>query len=338
MRKLKEREALKNTLDASKAMRQKQNEFDHKYEQLQNQMTANYNPTINNERDIAKLKDKLNHANEFQRMMNRAYNDQVASPASQKQIDLMKKQMKDEQERNQNEEQRLVEEARKRAQSLNSYNQQLRAQIQQNQDNKQVRDDHWTELVKANASAHEREQAEMAAKKKQQQEFYRNMLDQQKNLNNQIRGYGNMTSVEKKMNKVDLNAYKNYDNNNYSLIPGVSSQKKFMSQPSSPRKDAGMDRTMELQERMAKYGQARDPREAGFNNSFTKQRAPSVNAMNNSVDFNTRSVADMNGPAPVGFAMTPTGQADAERFSNDTTNRIGNRSNVLRGAGNSIMF
>ena len=35
-----------------------------------------------------------------------------------------------------------------------------------------------------------------------------------------------MTDVEKKLNKEDLYAYKNFDNNQYSLIPGVSSVKK----------------------------------------------------------------------------------------------------------------
>lgn len=30
------------------------------------------------------------------------------------------------------------------------------------------------------------------------------------------------------MNKDDLIAWKNYDNNQYSLIPGVSNQKKFL--------------------------------------------------------------------------------------------------------------
>jgi murein tripeptide amidase MpaA len=39
--------------------------------------------------------------------------------------------------------------------------------------------------------------------------------------------YGNMTNVEKNMNKDDLVAWKNYDNNQYSLIPGVTSQKKI---------------------------------------------------------------------------------------------------------------
>lgn len=40
--------------------------------------------------------------------------------------------------------------------------------------------------------------------------------------------HGNMTGVEKQMNKDDLIAWKNYDNNQYSLIPGFSTNKKFL--------------------------------------------------------------------------------------------------------------
>ena len=34
--------------------------------------------------------------------------------------------------------------------------------------------------------------------------------------------YGNMTNVEKRINKLDLVAYKNYDNHQYAKIPGFS--------------------------------------------------------------------------------------------------------------------
>lgn len=35
-----------------------------------------------------------------------------------------------------------------------------------------------------------------------------------------------MTDVEKKLNREDLHAYKNYDNNQYALIPGVNNIKR----------------------------------------------------------------------------------------------------------------
>ena len=37
--------------------------------------------------------------------------------------------------------------------------------------------------------------------------------------------YGNMSSIEKALNKSDLQAYKNYDNKQYSLVPGIQHAK-----------------------------------------------------------------------------------------------------------------
>jgi hypothetical protein len=37
--------------------------------------------------------------------------------------------------------------------------------------------------------------------------------------------YGNMSSIEKAMNRNELLAYKNYDNKNYTMIPGITSNK-----------------------------------------------------------------------------------------------------------------
>ena len=54
---------------------------------------------------------------------------------------------------------------------------------------------------------------------------YREMLDQQLQQKNQFKMYGNMSSVEKALNKNDLNAYKNFDNKNYSLVPGLQHYK-----------------------------------------------------------------------------------------------------------------
>ena len=54
------------------------------------------------------------------------------------------------------------------------------------------------------------------------------MLDDQIRLQQNMRMNGNMTSEEKKLNKDDMVAYKNYDNKQYSLIPGVSKNKNFM--------------------------------------------------------------------------------------------------------------
>ena len=75
-----------------------------------------------------------------------------------------------------------------------------------------------------------------------------------------------MTQIEKAMNKDDLKAWKNYDNTQYSLIPGVNSIKKFMQNKladgtidgsGSPRKNRSIE---ELQNRMENFGYVRDVR------------------------------------------------------------------------------
>ncbi len=37
--------------------------------------------------------------------------------------------------------------------------------------------------------------------------------------------YGNMSSVEKALNKNDMRAYKNFDDRQYSLVPGIQHSK-----------------------------------------------------------------------------------------------------------------
>ena len=59
--------------------------------------------------------------------------------------------------------------------------------------------------------------------KKAKQQMYRDLLNTQMQYQKELRGYGNMTELEKKLNRVDLMAYKNYDNKMYSLVPGINS-------------------------------------------------------------------------------------------------------------------
>ncbi len=52
--------------------------------------------------------------------------------------------------------------------------------------------------------------------------MYRDILTQQVNMKNSLTSkFGTMTQAEKKFNKQNLNAYKSYDNQNYSMVPGV---------------------------------------------------------------------------------------------------------------------
>lgn len=54
--------------------------------------------------------------------------------------------------------------------------------------------------------------------------MYRDLLNTQMQYQKELRGYGNMTELEKKLNRVDLMAYKHCDNKMYSLVPGINSQ------------------------------------------------------------------------------------------------------------------
>ena len=76
--------------------------------------------------------------------------------------------------------------------------------------------------------------------------------------------YGNMSKQEKALNKDDLIAYKNYDNNQYALIPGFSSQKQMPApreKKASPVNQTGKAITLEKEQqlknsvdRLAQYG------------------------------------------------------------------------------------
>jgi hypothetical protein len=56
------------------------------------------------------------------------------------------------------------------------------------------------------------------------------MLDQQLEVKDGFKMYGNMSSVEKALNKNDLRAYKNFDDRQFSLVPGIQHSKHLVSQ------------------------------------------------------------------------------------------------------------
>jgi len=64
-----------------------------------------------------------------------------------------------------------------------------------------------------------------------------------------------MTDVEKKLNREDLYAYKNYDNKQYALIPGVNGQKRYLD--NLPRKDQRLS-WEEQNKRLQQFGYNRE--------------------------------------------------------------------------------
>lgn len=98
---------------------------------------------------------------------------------------------------------------------------------------------------------------------------YKEELDAQVKSKKIMNSLGNMTNVEKEMNKDDLFAYKKNDTNQYSLIPGVSTIKRIPAEP-HPKKHTlspatrtskapgaalvNEDKLRVQQERLAAYG------------------------------------------------------------------------------------
>lgn len=97
-------------------------------------------------------------------------------------------------------------------------------------------------------------------KKKQEQHQYREMLNDQIKTSKMRRLYGNMTGVEKSLNKDDLLAWKNYDHNAYALIPGLNSTKKpipkkLLEDKNLHKKERSFDEELN---RMNQFGLTRD--------------------------------------------------------------------------------
>lgn len=71
---------------------------------------------------------------------------------------------------------------------------------------------------------------------------------------------GNMTRAEKQLNREALLAYKNFDDSNYNIIPGLSPQKNFMDlkkYPNAHSKAKNLENS-ESNARLNKYGFSRD--------------------------------------------------------------------------------
>lgn len=121
------------------------------------------------------------------------------------------------------------------------------------------------------------------SEKKARQLKYKEMLDSQSRIKHNMNMYGNMTGVEKQINKNDLSAFKNYDNKTYALIPGMNS--KYQS-PSKKVLADKMNRTAhqdqnnslnEIDYRMNQFGLTKDA-------TLVKNPALNNNAHRSSVD------------------------------------------------------
>lgn len=104
------------------------------------------------------------------------------------------------------------------------------------------------------------EQEAERAWKKQQMEVYKKQLDSQMNVKKQAALYGNMTGVEKQMNKDEMLAYKNYETKTMAFIPGLNSKAPMPSERvMNDKLNHPSGRTVESDiDRLKKFGMTRD--------------------------------------------------------------------------------
>lgn len=119
-------------------------------------------------------------------------------------------------------------EAQQREQRMNQADI-LRKQIADRENAKKQEKDFYSMKDHESAQRHLNANAalnqEQAHLKAERMRHYKDSLDNQINQRNKFAQYGNMSQVEKQMNKEDLQAWKRYDNHQYSLIPGFSTNK-----------------------------------------------------------------------------------------------------------------
>ena len=206
---------------------------------------------------------KYNNFNKFQDKINQNYREHVFKPEHEKASKFRQIINKQEEEAKK----RLDTDAHNRENAQRYWRMSNRAGIE-----KQIRDKmNGTKVgeTEFNVDMRNRLQHETDVKdvehfekftKKAEQNQYKDMLDTQVRGSKQRRMYGNMTGVEKSLNKDDLVAWKNYDHNTYALIPGLNSSKKpipnkLLLDKNAHKRDRSYDEELH---RMNQFGFTRD--------------------------------------------------------------------------------
>jgi len=211
----------------------KDNEIKNKHMHLlENQQLLNQNERQSYDRE-AQFKSRYNYFNDFQGKVADSYSKKVLSPELQKQYNF------DKLVRQQ------VEDRNKKLDEMDRYKQTFYHNWKK--DNKDVivnQMSHQKDVQKDEQGKRDLERRERLAKqeqintveyleqqqRKKLQSKYKEMLDSQRKVKHEYKSYGNMTNVEKCMNRNDLLAWKNYDYTTYALIPGVNSDNLRLSQ------------------------------------------------------------------------------------------------------------
>jgi hypothetical protein len=223
---------------------------------------------------------RYNNFNDFQGKINQSYYQQVKQPEMDKQYKLSQIIKKGETEAKQRAE---MAEAQKQNAHKNwrmSNRATLEKQMFDKQSGKKAGETEFeVDLHKRMEHESNLKEVEYFEKfnKKTGQNSYKQMLDNQLKATKQRQMYGNMTGVEKSLNKNDLTAFKHYDQNTYALIPGLNSSTKPVSNKVMMDKQAHKrDRSFDDEaHRMNQFGITRDvtlapSQSVGYNSSSRK--------------------------------------------------------------------
>lgn len=186
------------------------------------------------------------------------YNNFVMKPNMEKETNLYQIQRKniDDYNRKKADEERKQDVTRK-MQLIDTHNT-IKSQMQEKNKIKRLGDElGQIEVQKTSDRIYEINSFDQMLKEdqKKRQEMYKQMLNSQIQYKNGIKAFGNMTQVEKKMNKDDLYAYKVYNNNQHALIPGINNEKRFLKRDNpKPKKSANYEDQQRLLEN---YGYGR---------------------------------------------------------------------------------
>jgi hypothetical protein len=214
------------------------------------------------DQDMAKI-SRYNKFNEFQNKNARAYADKVINPLMEKEMKFHQSLRKQEME--------AKRKAELDAESREKMKKNMAMQTRFGQE-KQMKDrNDGTQATVAehrydefNTRAIERDLNNLKnqdfTEKKIRQLKYKEMLDNQKKTKDYMKMYGNMTGIEKQMNKNDLSAFKNYETKTYALIPGLNStsmapSKKVIEDKFQKKRERSYDEEVD---RMNRFGLTRD--------------------------------------------------------------------------------
>ena len=83
--------------------------------------------------------------------------------------------------------------------------------------------------------------------------------------------YGNMTSVEKAMNRAELQSYKNNDTKQYSLVPGVNHNKQISMMDAASNPSVSPKKNVSIEDKMTK--QMNNLNSMGYNETGQSKHA-----------------------------------------------------------------